>query len=578
MSDAFDRMNGVDEGNGDAFDRFPVNEESLGKSSARTVLQIPQGVAEGTKLGLAASLFQFLAAGETDIGVDEFHRLRKLYEDRGEKFNEEGYEEARQQLLQNIPTVSNLGRITEEKTGIPLEPKTRLQKDLRLASLATKALPESPGLTFRGATTGLSRPILGAGIGGASETLHQLGIPEPLNELASFAILKPVAPGAPIFSIGPSKKPSGMTNQRFEKLKKPTEVSESAISKVNDRLESEFRTISDNIIKESPIKDTYENLKNDFGFKQKSSEGFENVNQLAESYQNKYKTSDLTKKLSEEALKKTNKGISPSEFDKKHNEFIKDFIKDAKKGEFTTSDLVSQYRKNNKSLGEAYEPGQSFAHNNAKREALLDYNKTIAEMIEKEHPNTEFSNLFKKTNQKWTEISDAEAINKFLDGLFEGKIQYQKGRQFFDKQGMTVPFKRAMGKEGFAKFETLMSDLMSTEQASKLMRQAKSKGFVSLAKTGVAYLVHPSVAGYKIGFDILKGSYKKAFEYLLDKPQLAITWDKGIKATQAGNFKVAQEEFSKLESAINPRLQEAKKEAVKSFNKNKLNDLNNQLE
>ena len=555
MPDAFDRIEGVDQGDGDAFDKFPLVDESFEKSSVRTALQVPQGVAEFTTPGIAASIFQFLAAGETDLGVEEFQRLRAISEREGKPFNEQGYEDARQQLLRNIPTVSNLARIAEEKTGIPLEAKTELQNLVRLASSAGKA---APGTLVQKATASAAAPIISTG-------LQSVGVPEGISNLAGLAISPAAALKTPPINIGAAKKPSGLTTQRFEKITKPTEVSEKTIGKINTRLENEFRTLSDEIIGKSPVKETYENLKNDFSFKQKSAEGFEEVSKLAESYPNKYKTSDLTKKLSENAITKKNKGITPSEFDKKHNIFIQEFVKDSKKGDFTTAELVSQYRKNNKSLGEAFEPGQSFAYNNAKREALLDYNKTISEIIEKEHPNSEFSNLFKDTNQRWTEISDAEAIGKFVDGLFEGKVQYQKGRQFFDKQGMTVPFKRALGKDGFAKFETLVSDLMSTEQASKLLRQAKAQGFGDLAKHAAYYFIHPYAGSVKSGLSIAKSAGKSAYEYLLDKPQLAVTWDRGLNAMKKGDFKVAEIEFGKLDKELNPKLLEAKKEALKQF-------------
>lgn len=558
MGDAFDRFQGTDSAKGDAFDRFPVSEESFGKNAFRTAAQVPLGIAEATAPGIAASLFQFLAAGETDLSFDEWRKLREVSEKEGKPFDEEGYEGARQQLLSSIPTVSNLSRMGEEATGIPLEAKTKLQKSLKLGSSAGKF---APGTIVQKGSAAIAAPAV-------SQTLQSIGLPEGVSDIAGLGISPLAASKAPAINIKAKTKTSGLTTKQFEKLKSPREVSESTIGKINTKIENEFRDISDKIIGQSPIKETYQNLKNDVTFKQKSIEGFEKVNELAESFPNKFKTSDITKKLMEDSSNKKTKGITPSEFDKKHNGFIEDFVKDTPDGVITTADLVAQYRKNNKSLGQAFEPGQSFAHNNAKREALLDYNKTIADVIENEHPNSEFSNLFIETNKKWTEISDAEAINKFLDSVFDGKIQFHKGKEFFDKQGMTVPFKRALGKEGYANFETLMVDLMSYERASKLLKQAQAKGFSDLAKTGLSYLVHPNVAGAKIGYDLAKGLYKRSFEMLLDKPQMAITWDRGVNAMKSGNFQVAQKEFSKLQNEVDPRLLKAKNKALTKFNQN----------
>ncbi len=537
-------------------------QEPVPKSALRTALQVPQGILSTTPPGIAAGLWSLLSSGEI-YDPEEIDRLKEISKREGVPFDEEAYLEAGRQALGTIPTVSNIAGAIESKTGVPLEPKTRLQKGTRFLTEATRLAPS--GTTFRGLDTTLPKPVLGAGVTATKELLQEAGLPESISELASFGILKQTPKGGGEISVGAKKKPSGLTEQRFEKTKKPIEVSPKTIKNIDKKLELEFKDLTDKIVKESPIKETYENLKSDVKFKKNSSEAFEKVTQLAESYPNKFKSELLKDNLSNLAISKKGKGITPTEFDKKYESFIEDFIKDTKKSEFNTSDLVTQYRKNNKSLGQAYEPGQSFAHNNAKREALIDYNKAIAEIIETQHPNSEFSKLFKETNKRWADISDAEAIDKFIDKLFKGEIQYQKGRQFFDKQGMSVPFKRAMGNEGFAKFETLMSDLMTTEQARKLISQAKEKGFTELASTGLSYLIHPSIAGYKIGYDLTKGLYKKSFEALLDKPQLAVTWDRGVNAMKKGNFKAAEQEFLKLQTQINPKKEEAKLKAIERF-------------
>lgn len=547
-----------------------IGDESFGKSALRTALQVPQGLAEGTPLGVAASTWQLLGMGEVN-DPEELDRLKAISEREGIPFDEEAYAQAGEEALKYVPTVSNVAREIESKTGVPLEPKNRLQKGLRFASTATKLAPKD--YTLRPLNTSLPRPVLGAGVEATKELIQEAGVPEPIADIASFAVLKKPTEGAGKFSIGPVKKPSGLTAQRYEKLTQPTEVSAKRIQKINEKTEGEFRNISNKILDESPISETYNALKEDVTFKQKSAEAFEDVSKLADSLPEKFQTQNLKEQILERVKNKKSSGLTPSEFDKEHRDFIKGFIKETKKKEFTASDLVSQYRKNNKGLTEAFEPGKSFAYNNAKREALLDYNRTIADMIEKQYPNSEFSKLFKETNKRWAEISDAESIDKFLDSLFEGKIQYKKGREFFDKQGMTVPFKRAMGKEGFAKFETLMSDLMSTEQANKLLKQAKTLGMENIVKTAGSYLLHPSIAKAKLGLDFAKGIYKASFEMLLDKPQMAVTWDRGVNAMKAGNFKAAEKEFNTIKAETKSFTERDQKrlEALKKFNEQKKN-------
>lgn len=573
--DAFDRFNGRDSEKGDAFDRFEVEEESAPKSFARTLLQIPQGIAEATPPGLAAGFHSLLAQGEVN-DPEDLERIRAISEREGIPFDEEGYKEAGQRALGTIPTVSNIGSAIEDRTGIPLEPKTRLQKGIRLASTAGKAIPKPSaaapkGYAIRGTDTGLPRPVLGAAVAGTNEALYQAGVPEVVSNIASFGIIKPTSAGSGQVSVGQSKKESGLTNRQYEKLKNPREVDASTVSKINEKTEKEFRDLTNKIIEKSPSKEVHENLLNDASFKKNAAEAFEKVEELSKNLPKEFSTQSIKKDLANSIAKKKNEGLTPSEFDKAHNKFLQQFIEETPEKAFTSKEIVEQFRKNNKQLSEAYEPGQSFAYNRAKREALQEYNSILGDMIEREYPNSEFSKLFKETNKRWSDISNVESIHEFLDNVFKEKIDFKSAKQLFTKNGMTVPFKRALGKEGFAKFETLLNDLMSTEKSMKLLKSAKDQGYGDLAKTGVAYLVHPNLAGAKLGYEALKGGYKKMFDMILDKPQLAVTWDRGINAFKRGDFKTAEKEFSILK-AQDKKIESQDKmrtEALKKFNEKK---------
>ncbi len=264
-------------------------------------------------------------------------------------------------------------------------------------------------------------------------------------------------------------------------------------------------------------------------------------------------------------------GITLLEFDQAKNKFLNDFIENTPDKKLKASDLVQQYRDNNTALSEAYEPGKSFAYNRAKRDAILEYNRVIAGMIEKEFPDTAFANLFKETNKKWSEIMDSEAISKFLDNAFNEKTDFKQVKKIFDKEGMNVPFKRAMGEEGYAKFERLLKDLLSTEEANKLLKVAQGKGMGDLVSTVGSYFLHPNIAKGKFAFDAIKGGYRKIYDMLLDKPQLAVTWDRGINALKRGEFKVAEKELGKIKEAEKAfEAQEtARRSALKKFNEKK---------
>ncbi len=557
MSDAFDRLPGRDSAKGDAFDKFPIQEESLGKSLARTALQIPQGVAEVTTPGLVTGLHHFLGMGEV-FDPEEIDRLKEISKREGIPFNEEAYMEAAQQALGTVPTVSNIASSIEKRTGLPLEPKEWYEKALRLGSSAGKL---QPGTIGQKATASIAAPVI-------SQASQAIGIPEPFADLAGLGFGAGAGSKGPSIDIGKARKPSGMVQRVYEGLEKPTEVSQRRLNKINQTTEKEFRDLTNQIIETSPVKEAYRGLENDVAFKETASQALQNVQTIAEGLPNQFQTPQIKKDLASRGFKKKSEGLTPSEFDKEYNKFIQNFIKETPDKAFAAKDLVKQYRKNNGQLSEAYEPGQSFAYNRAKRESLLEYNRAIADMIEKEFPNSEFSNLFKETNKRWADISNAETISSFLDQLFEGKINYKTAKQLFDKNGATVPFERAMGKEGFGRFKTLLNDLLSTEKGYKLLKVAEQKGYGDLAKTAGAYILHPHVAKAKLGYDTLTGGYKKIFEMVLDKPKLAITWDRGINAMKKGDFKAAEQEFKTIKAAeqeFDVR-EKSRKEALGKFN------------
>lgn len=522
-------------------------QEGFWKSSFRTAAQPILGWLATTPAGLLASLGEFLVMGEV-MNPSDIYDIANAYEREGIPFDEEKWFEGARAAMEAVPTVHNLANKAEKAWRIPLEPKTRFQKGLRFFAEATRLAPT--GATIRPLNIGLPKPVLGAALEAANEALQEVGVREDIAQMASFALLKMPKLGSPELSFGAKKKPSGLTERGYEGIKEPTDISGKKIEKINEKVEAEFRDIASDIIENTPIEETYKALKEDVAFKQKASEAFVKVEELSESLPDTFSTKDMKKDLVDNVLKKKGTGFLPTEYEKIHKNLIKQYIKSTPNQNIQAKDLVVQYRKNNKALGEAYEPGQSFAHNRAKRDALLDYNRVIAQQIEKKFPNTEFSNLFKSTNEQWTKIMDAQAIDKFMDGLFKGKIQFGKGKDFFDKNGITVPFKRALGKESFEKFEQLTKDLMSTEQAHKFMRKAREQGFGDFVKMSLPYLVHPTL-GKTIS--ALKGVgylQKKLWEFTLDKPKFSMQWKKGIKEVKLGDFAKAEATFGKLQEEM----------------------------
>ncbi len=543
----------------DIFDVIqPVNKESTLKSWVRSFLQVPAGMAQAITYPL--DLMQHMGLGAA-LDPEEIEHIKKISEREGIPFDEEKYIESAYRAAESFPTQSNIERLLEDKTGIPFTPKTATQKGLRLAGTAGKI---SPGTITQKAVAAATAPAVSAG-------LEQVGVPEPLAEIAGLGVSGVAAKVTPAVTpkIKPVTKPSGLPKRRFEKLKEPRAVSAAKKEQIHQKLEGDFRKISDEIIAESPVAKTKATLEENPAFKSEVSEQFKKVESLAEELPEKISTNEVKKSLMRKATKKEGTGFSPSEYDKDYKKFINEFIKETPTKDVTAKDLVSQYRKNNRSLSEAYDPSRSRAFNRAKKDALLDYNRALSDLIEQKYPKSEFSKLFKETNKQWAEIADAEAIDKFIDGMFDGEVKFKKGRRFFEYANEARPFKRALGAENFPKFEQLMKDMLSSENPAKMLKVAKQRGFTDLVETAGAYIIHPTIGKAKLAYSVSKNAFQSLVNAAIDKPQLMFTWEKAVDALKKGNFQAAEKSFASLDKQVKEveksRPLSQKEEAFKRF-------------
>jgi hypothetical protein len=557
---------------------IPQTKQEESNFSFRTAYQPISGILNTTVPGIIGNVWQLLATGEV-LDPEELDHLEMVAKREGFPFDREEYLQKAGEVLRTIPSVSNIESAIEERTGAPLEPKTRFQKGLKFFTEATRLSPK-PG-TFRGMETGLPRPVLGAGVEATKELAQELGVPEPLAELASFGILKRPPEGAPSLTLG-KEKPSGLTSRQFENIKEPREVSSGKIQQINKKLESDFREISEDIISKSPIGETAENLAKDITFKQQSRELLNQAQQIADSLPGTIPSIAVKKEIANIASKNL-KGFKASEYDKSYSRFMKEAIDDIFTKEFRPGQMIEQYRKNNSELSEYFEPGASKALNRAKRDALLDQNRAIANAMEKVFPESELNEVFKSGNERWSKIMDAEAVDEFINEIFKEKIDYKKIHDFFDKENYGRIFKRSLGEEGYENFQQLLKDTLESEVPYKMLKVAKEKGFDDLVETGSAYVIHPNVGYAKASYDLSKKGYKFLINALLDKPQIGFTWKKGIDNLKKGNFAEAERDFGKLDLEVeksknmkeNPSI-EPKKKALKKFSKNKKSISNKQ--
>jgi hypothetical protein len=214
----------------------------------------------------------------------------------------------------------------------------------------------------------------------------------------------------------------------------------------------------------------------------------------------------------------------------------------------TAGELIEQYRKNNDSLTMYFEPGSSRAINYAKRDALLDYNRAIAKVIEKVDP--ELSAIFKEGNSRWTKIMDYEAVDSFVNEMFKEGMNYAKMKDFFNKKGYRKKFQRALGEEGFKQFEQLMKDILTTETPYKMLKVAKENGFGEFFSHALAFVVHPKIGKAWAIIDSARKGFRTIINRLLDKPKLVVDWKRGVDNLKKGNFKAAAKDFEALKAEI----------------------------
>lgn len=529
-----------------AIPNIPNEEEGFIKSGLRKGLQIAQGRLETTLPGLALSTWQLLGMGEA-LDESEIDRLENIAEQMGVPFDREKYLQGAQAALEHVPTVANIGRGIENYSKenlpfeIPLTPKTTSEKALRI------------GANVSGFTKGsLPHQATMGGLGSATYAgLTAAGVPEPAAEILTLGIggatgkfLEPYTP-RPYYKT----HPSGLKQRNYEGLKDVKTLTNKGYDKLQLRIIDDFKDVSKTILDESPYRDIKTILENDPRFKSSIEEEFRELKNLADTYPT-IKNDDLKTSLESRFKKNLVVGVAASEFDKDYSKVMQSFIKDIESGDSSPKDLITRYRKNNSELTPMYEPGQSKLYNRAKKSALLDFNRAIADTLKQYFPDSELVNLFESKNKIWSEIMDVEAIDEYLDDLTAGKFQFQKGKKFFDSPNQARPFKRLLGEQKFKQFEQLMFDMQKTEKTNKLLRQAKAQGWDEVAKTAASYLIHPYAAVTKGTWEAGKFAWKQLITTWARMPKIGIKLGEGMNAFKAGDFKAADKAFKTVKAEI----------------------------
>lgn len=529
---------------------MPPAPEGFGKKAVRTAVQAPLGLLKKFRASYIPDLLKGAVEGASQNVLAELGE-----EDPSLRPGTEGYKQAQEamgSLSKYMPTQGLLEEVLEEKTGAPLAPKTPLQKALRMGGEAAGFRPGSLG---HKATAGVVTPALEKllemvdlpGTQGAK-------IPEIYRQTAAFA----GGQMTPAPKLTKEVHPSGIIKRRFEDIEKPTKVSPGKYQKIVESVEGDVKQIAEDLLKEEPL--TKEAIE-DPTYQEKLDESLAQVSEKAKEIPFSFKPKQLLSFMKRRLKnwQKDLKGVSLSESEKTFVEEFQNIMTDIAegRGQYTFKDLVDQYRKFNKSLGEYFDPSKPKSANQGKRNALLEANRSIAEFFDTVAPGSEFSKLFKDTNKRYARKADVDLVSDTLDGIFEGgKIDFKAVDKLLDpsRTNLRRSFQNSMGKEGFAHFEKGLRDVMGMKNPMGLLKKAESAGFGKLASLAGSYLMHPSLAKLKIGYDLAKDLPNM----FLDKPQLAVKWERAVDGFKKGKFQEAQDNFEKLDSEMHKTAEKAK--------------------
>lgn len=397
-----------------------------------------------------------------------------------------------------------------------------------------------------------------------SEFIHGK-VPERLKEGAQDIadIEEFLIPFGRVPKVSTVRKPSGMPSRIFEKFKKEVKVSPQRHEKITEKLEGDFRKISDKLFEKHPA---FSEMKNNPAYRQELVEGMEKVSELASEVPGKVTPKHLEAFLNRRlrTWARETKGLTLSDSEKAFADEFTKHIQDVKgvKEPFSFKDMVDQFRKNSRSLGEYFDPSKPKSLNTGKRDALLEYNRGIQELFETVYPDSEFSKFFRAENKRWSDLASFETAEAQIDKIFAGnKINFKEAEKILDPNNANLRrnFSQLMGKEGFKDFEALLNDLNSVKNSYGLLKKADQGGFKTLVKLASSYIVHPSLAKGKLIWDLGKNSLKA----LLDKPQLAVEWKTALDLFKSGKFSEAEKAFESLDQQMKASAEKAKVMATK---------------
>lgn len=452
---------------------IPIKESS-DESLARSIAQPALGYAEMTGPGIAGELSRLAGTGESLQEYEDLKakipELKRLFPNapwenfnEEEFFNPERFGEALETAQEYDPfTVSGLGNILEDITGIPLRPQTRVQKTLRFGGQASKL--------GRG---NLSQKIkFGAKATAAKEALQESGVPEPIAEIAGIVAgdIK-----FPKLAKGEVKKlPSGLTQPKAVEAKHPKlgTLSKERQTAVIDKLDKEATDLIKTSVEKHQPKT--KQIQEGFDFEGQFQKQFSEVEKLASKANPEIDVTPVSNLMSETGKKY--RGIPQLHPEaKKIKAEVKAF---GNRPPTSLRNLLKTYRSNNQKIRNIYETSRLTGKQREYVDFLTNYNKAIADSFRETLPkDSAWLKMFEGANRDFKNFKDAEKTLNQLREVFGENPTLQKVERLADDIRKQKQLSLSMGEQGSREIVQIAKDLKKVKEAIKTIPSSEITKF-----------------------------------------------------------------------------------------------------
>ncbi len=553
--------------------------EPLQTQITRTAAQVPQALLQMTTPGLVAEGLNVFGKGEALAGLEEDFSPERIahlkqtfpsapWEEFEKKYPthdvfKQKYLEGLEAAQKTFPTVSNIASAIEKSTGIPLEPKSDLDKTIRFISEIASIKP------------GAATQKVGAGLKAESmkNLLETVGVPKGVSDaLAAYFGLRtktpevkvhpaekpkkpiqkeepifpergaPPAPGAPS-GAGPSpteeieRLPSGLskpramesTTTKFATIN--PERQKYAIKNLN---EEATQLTKKSVEKHLPLA---EEIKKGTDFQTSFDKEFEQLSTIAKKYNPEIDITPISRLLSETRSKY--KGIpSPHKDVIKIKNEMKRFAKNPQTGMYN---LLKIYRSNNRKQRDIFETSRLTGKQQEYSDFLSAFNRAISKSFSETLPaDSAWVSRFLKNNKDYKKYIDTKTAMRLLEPLLEGQITSARINALARDPRLHKKLELSMGKAGAAEVIQIAKDLKASRESIKNLPKEKVHALDAVFPIGflIPFLKIPTLIYKGVKFS------RSLYGYWLSSPAKRKAVDSAVKALSEGDvsaYKTATE-------------------------------------